>query len=108
MIDNTVLEEVKNRLVKIYNPLEIYIFGSYAWGVPDEESDLDLLVVVDQVGTEIERHRSLVDGYRVLADLRISKDILLFTKQEFDLKADNSTTLIHKIKKQGKQIYARA
>lgn len=108
MIDATKMEEIKRRLVQVYNPLEIYIFGSYSWGHPDEESDLDLLVVVDSIGNEIERHRALVNGHRVLADLRFSKDILLFTKQEFDTKAAQITTLINKIKKQGKQIYARA
>lgn len=108
MIDNAILEEVKKRLVKAYNPLEIYVFGSYVWGTPDEESDLDLLVIVENLGNEQERHQALVNGYRVLADLRISKDILLFTKQEFDLKAAQITTLINKIKLQGKQIYARA
>lgn len=108
MIDNAVLEEVKKRLVKAYNPLEIYVFGSYAWGTPDEESDLDLLIVVESVRDEAERHKALVNGYRVLADLHIPKDILLFTKQEFDLKSAQITTLINKIKKQGKQIYARA
>jgi predicted nucleotidyltransferase len=43
MISPDVIEEVKNRLIKAYNPLEIYIFGSYAWGHPDDESDLGSL-----------------------------------------------------------------
>ena len=46
MISPEMIEEVKNRLVSTYNPEKIYLFGSYAWGTPDEESDLDLLVVV--------------------------------------------------------------
>ena len=48
MITNEVIEEVKNRLVKTYDPLAIYLFGSYAWGTPTEESDLDLVIIVDQ------------------------------------------------------------
>lgn len=108
MICDSKIEEIKNRLVKLYNPLEIYIFGSYAWGMPDEDSDLDILVVVDSVESERQRHRALVEGYIGLADLRIPKDILLFTKNEFDNKAANVTTLMHKIKKKGTQIYARA
>lgn len=108
MIDAVKLEEIKKRLIQVYSPLEIYIFGSYAWGTPDEESDLDLLVVVENIDDEMQRHRALVNGHRVLADLRFSKDILLFTKQEFDVKAAQTTTLINKIKKQGKQIYAKS
>ncbi len=40
------MEDVKNRLVRAYNPLTIYLFGSYAWGTPTEDSDLDLVIVV--------------------------------------------------------------
>ena len=40
------MEEVKKRLINVYDPIAIYIFGSYAWGTPTEDSDLDLLVVV--------------------------------------------------------------
>jgi Polymerase beta, Nucleotidyltransferase len=47
MINQAIIEEVKNRLIKTYNPIAIYLFGSHAWGKPDEESDLDLLIVVE-------------------------------------------------------------
>jgi len=43
MISQETIEEVKNRLVKTYDPISIYLFGSYAWGHPTEDSDLDLL-----------------------------------------------------------------
>lgn len=34
MVNKKLLEEVKNRLVETYNPIAIYLFGSYAWGKP--------------------------------------------------------------------------
>lgn len=107
MISRNIIEEVKKRLVEALNPLEIYIFGSYAWGTPDEESDLDLLVVVDQIENDKQRHRALVEGFTVLSGLRISKDILLYSKAEFDEIASNVTTLCYKVKRQGKKIYAK-
>jgi len=106
MVDTKMIEEVKNRLIKTYNPSEIYIFGSYAWGCPDEDSDLDLVVVVDHL--EKDRYKAMADGHKALMDLRLSKDILLFTQEEFDERAANVTTLCYKIKHKGKQIYARA
>ena len=106
MIDNVMIEEVKQRLIKTYNPVGIYIFGSYAWGSPDEESDLDLVVVVDTLGKD--RHRALVEGHKALSDLRLSKDILIYTKAEFEEDSENSTTLLYKVKRKGKQIYANA
>lgn len=49
MINKETIEEVKNRLVKTYNPIAIYLFGSYAWGSPTEDSDLDLLVIIEHL-----------------------------------------------------------
>src|ERR1700733_7883393 len=102
----TVIEEVKKRLIKLYNPVEIYIFGSYAWGNPDNESDLDLVVVVDELDKN--RYKAMEEGHRVLVDLMVPKDILLYTKTEFDEDTKNIVTLLYKVKRDGKLIYARS
>jgi len=74
MIKKEVIEEVKKRLVRVYDPLEIYIFGSYAWGSPTEDSDLDLCIVVNEIKGK--KHDMLVDGHHVLFGLKIPKDII--------------------------------
>jgi uncharacterized protein len=106
MIDAKIIEEVRQKLIKTYNPLEIYIFGSYAWGLPDEDSDLDLLVVVEKLNKG--RYQTLVDGHRALVDVDLSKDLLVLTKEEFDADSDDVTTIHYKIKRKGKKIYAKA
>lgn len=106
MVDSKMIEEVKKRLVKTYNPLAIYIFGSYAWGTPNEESDLDLVVVVDKLDQD--KYKTLVNGHKALMDLDLSKDILVFTKEEFEQRAQDKTTLCFVIKRKGKQLYPRA
>ena len=37
------LEDITRRLVAEFTPETIILFGSHAWGQPDENSDLDLL-----------------------------------------------------------------
>lgn len=110
MITPEKIEEVKNRLVKLYDPVAIYIFGSYAWGHPDEDSDLDLLVIVDKIGThQNDRHYALVAGHKALMDIQdLSKDILLWTKEEFEEDIHNISTLGYTINQKGKKIYAKA
>ena len=39
------LEEAVERLKKEFQPEEIYLFGSHAWGTPSEDSDVDLMVI---------------------------------------------------------------
>jgi uncharacterized protein len=107
MVSKEVIEDVKNRLVKAYNPIAIYLFGSYAWGTPNEESDLDLLVVVDK--SEEKSFRRPLKGYEALRGLElIAKDLIVQTKEEFERRSSEITTLEHKIKRDGDLIYARA
>ena len=106
MIDPAVIEEVKKRLVEVYDPVAIYIFGSYAWGTPNDDSDLDLLVVVKD-SDEKPLKRSFF-GMKALWGLNISKDLLVYTQEEFDSRITDSTTLPYKVKTLGKMLYARA
>ncbi len=107
MVTQEIMEDVKNRLVKAYNPLAIYLFGSYAWGTPDEESDLDLLIVVDK--SDLKSFERPITGYRALRGLElIAKDLIVQTKDEFERRSSEKTTLEHKIKRDGELIYARA
>jgi predicted nucleotidyltransferase len=107
MVSKEILDDVKNRLVKAYNPIAIYLFGSYAWGTPSEESDLDLLIVVDK--SEEKSFRRPIKGYDALRGLEyIPKDLIVQTKDEFERRSSEKTTLEYKIKKSGECIYARA
>jgi len=106
MIKKEIIEEVKKRLVEVYDPIAIYVFGSYAWGCPNEDSDLDLLIVVDE--SDEKSYKRPVAGHRALRGLDLSKDIIVKTKKEFEQASDNITTLMYKIKNDGELVYARA
>jgi predicted nucleotidyltransferase len=105
MISEQAIQEVVQRLVKLYDPKIIYLFGSYAWGHPDEDSDLDFLIIVDEVK---DRYKALVAGYAELMGLSIPKDLLMVTSEEFESRSQNATQFLYKIKHKGKQVYARA
>jgi predicted nucleotidyltransferase len=40
-----ILSEVVEKLKSEYKPLRIILFGSYAFGNPTEDSDIDLLIL---------------------------------------------------------------
>lgn len=103
MIPEKIIEDAKNKLITTYNPLKIYLFGSYAWGSPTKESDLDLLIVVEN--SKEKSYRRSIPGRLELVDLMIPKDILVYTKDEFEKKSKDITSLCHKILHEGKEIY---
>ena len=42
---HTVIKKIVQRLVTGYPPEKIILFGSYAYGQPDADSDIDLLII---------------------------------------------------------------
>lgn len=106
MISQKTIDRVKDRLVDVYKPLEIYLFGSYAWGHPTEDSDLDLLIVVSD--SKEKSYRRSIPGSWALMDIMISKDLFVYTKDEFEKRAGDVTTLCYKVAQEGKKIYAQS
>jgi len=66
---NNLFETIKTRLNKAYNLISLYIFGSYAWGTPTKDSDLDLLLVVES--SDKKSYKRSIDGIRALRGLGI-------------------------------------
>ena len=63
------LSEIRRRLVAALKPEQIILFGSYAYGEPTEDSDIDLLVIVAQ--SDEPRYRRSRSAYRALRGMGI-------------------------------------
>ena len=53
MVDKTIIEIVKNYINKIPNNINIkkaYLFGSYAKGLDKKDSDIDIAIVIGNMG----------------------------------------------------------
>jgi len=50
-----VIQDVLSKLVAEYAPQQVILFGSYAYGEPNEGSDIDLLIVKDTDKRPLER-----------------------------------------------------
>ncbi|MDY6844710.1 MAG: nucleotidyltransferase domain-containing protein [Thermodesulfobacteriota bacterium] len=46
-VDDSLLREIRDRIVEAVKPERIILFGSYAYGKPKDGSDLDILVVMN-------------------------------------------------------------
>lgn len=105
MINLWKIEEAKNRLVKEFNPKKIYVFGSYAWGTPNEDSDLDLMIVTRESGDKLKDMRR---GIKALRGIGFSKDIMVESENEFLLNARDSNKIENEISTRGYLIYENA
>jgi uncharacterized protein len=50
VISSTILTGIRNvtrQIVQQFHPQKVILFGSYAYGQPTEDSDVDLLIVMD-------------------------------------------------------------
>ena len=77
-IIRALLAELKVGLKKVYGKRlkEVYVFGSYARGEQDSESDLDVMIVLkglDQYQTELERTGELVSTLSLKNGITISR-----------------------------------
>jgi predicted nucleotidyltransferase len=98
-MQNNLFETITTRLYDAYNPLSLYVFGSYAWGTPTVDSDIDLVVVVDS--SDKKPYKRAIEGIRALRGLGIAKDILVYTKDEFKSISDDVSSLLYKVKHEG-------
>lgn len=103
MINKDTIDAVVKKLVEVYSPLGIYLFGSYAWGKPNEDSDLDILVIIKD--SLDKPHKRIVKGLKSLRSLRIPKDLIVSTKNEFEISSSDKATLFYKIKEEGQKLY---
>ena len=101
-ITEKLIQEVKNRIVSGVHPEKIILFGSYAYGTPTKDSDLDLLVIMP---TDEPMHKRVLKIRKMLRDFRIPKDIMVYTPQEVEKWKNASTAFVTSILKKGKVIY---
>jgi predicted nucleotidyltransferase len=102
-LDASLLQTATQRLVAEFQPDQIWLFGSHAWGNPHDDSDVDLLVVVPHSDeTPIRRSQR---AHRCLRGLRMPKDVLVETRQEVDRVKELKTSLENTILSRGRRLY---
>ncbi|MVN76097.1 nucleotidyltransferase domain-containing protein [Hymenobacter sp. HMF4947] len=101
------IQAVVRRIVEGYAPDRIVLFGSYAYGEPTEDSDLDLLIIKETAAARRIEHdltvRHLLWGGEMPPMdifIRIPQEVSAAVAQVFTIKAE----AVHK----GRTLYAAA
>jgi len=108
---NTILDNLVFSL-KPLNPFRVVLFGSYANGHPSKNSDVDIMVILDNhhvSKTYEERLNKKVFVRNLLLEInrKVPLDILVYSKEELNIVKKNGNFLIDEIEKTGKIIYEK-
>lgn len=84
------INELRDCFVQQLSPLKVYLFGSYADGTYDEDSDLDFYIVVDDSHTDL--IELMARAYRSVRGVKKRPvDILVGTQSRFEARKSSPT-----------------
>jgi uncharacterized protein len=98
------IRSLANHIAKRFNPEEIILFGSHAYGKPTEWSDVDLLVVMDTPKGEMEAILEVADS---LPDVPFGVDIVVRSRKVLEKRKKLGDWFLREITKKGKVLYER-
>jgi predicted nucleotidyltransferase len=99
-----VIEDVLQKIVAGYSPQKVILFGSHAYGQPDENSDIDLLIVKETKKRPIERW---IEVKRLVRDRNrtVSISPLVYTPGELEERLAIKDFFIQEVLEKGKVLY---
>ncbi|MBI4294700.1 MAG: nucleotidyltransferase domain-containing protein [Chloroflexi bacterium] len=100
------IQEVVDKLQKEYQPEKVILFGSYAYGKPTKDSDIDLLIIKETDSRRVDR---FVEVSRLLydRDRRISISPLVYTPEELEERLSIGDDFVEEVLTRGEVLYAR-
>ena len=103
------IEELKKQIVENLKPLDpkkIVLFGSYAYGEPNEDSDIDIFILKDDYKN---KYKEISKARELLSDIKISKDVLMTNTEYYETHSDENwiNTALYDIRKYGDILYEK-
>lgn len=101
-----IISEITRKIREKYHPEKIILFGSYAYGKPGNDSDIDLFIVKNTKKRRIDR---FVEVKRIAYDSErnIPFSPLVYTSKEIKERIALGDDFVAEILKRGKVLYAR-
>jgi len=94
-------EEIQSYIMtaaKTLHAEQAWLFGSYAVGKATEDSDVDVLFVME---SDLPRPKRIAQAYRVMRSWPVAKDIVVYTPEEFKRWRNVEGALCHNVTTKG-------
>ncbi len=95
------IQKVCGQIVERFQPQKIILFGSYAYGSPDFDSDIDILVVMPYQGNELDKMAEV----RGELSSELPLDVLVKTPAQVQQKLSAGDFFVREIIESGKVLY---
>ncbi len=101
MIDRKKIKAFVGEVARQFRPQRVVLFGSYAYGKPGEDSDVDLLVIMPHKG------HSAVQAAEIRKRIRAGfpMDLIVRSPREIRKRLAMDDSFITEILEQGKTLY---
>jgi uncharacterized protein len=99
---NKIKKEIVDRLLPL-KPEKIILFGSYAYGTPTADSDLDICVIEKSFKSKIKEKTKI---RKLLGDVDYAVDILVPDLDEYDFYKNEINSVYFDINKKGEVLWA--
>lgn len=103
MFNDTVLQQVVERIAQALKPESIWLYGSLAYGQPHPNSDIDLLVIVADAHSP---YRETVKAYAALRGTCLPVEIKVVTRSQYAKRSAWRSSIEHEVQEKGKLLYA--
>ena len=104
MVDMQSIEEMIAHIVQEFQPERIILFGSYAYGTPTADSDVDLLVILPFEGQAPRKSLEILNKINP----SFAVDILVRTPEQVQQRLAWNDFFLQEIIEQGKVLYEAA
>ena len=102
LAQHTILDAALRAANAASSPASVMLFGSYARGDADEGSDLDLLVIENDVPDKAAQYLKL---HRAIGAIGVGVDVLVMSGEEFAQRSQVPGTLPYWAAKEGKLLH---
>lgn len=99
------IQKVTDTIIKEFKPEKVVLFGSYAWGSPQKDSDIDLFIIKDDKTKNI--REMAIDLEKILIDRDMPLDLLVYKPDQVAKRLSMSDRFVKKIWEEGKVLYER-
>jgi predicted nucleotidyltransferase len=101
MVNSEAIQHLSESIAREFQPSSIILFGSYAYGTPTDDSDVDLLVILPFRGKPI--HKALEIIRKVQPSIPV--DLLVRTPEQVEERMANNDLFLREIVSKGRKLY---